>query len=101
SSAFYLYGSSSGNVNILNNIFANTGGGYGLSIYNSSTVETLDYNNYFVTGPVFGYWESLVTDFSAWKNRHGFDVNSRTADPRFVSSTDLHTREIALNGTAT
>lgn len=88
-------------LNILNNIFVNTGGGYGLGIDVPSAISALNYNNYYITGSNFGYWNGIVSDFTAWKSAHGFDVNSLHTNPRFVSATNLHVREIGLNGAAT
>ena len=95
-SAFYTY--LGNNKEVLNNIFANYGGGY--AIYRSSTngMTTCNYNDLFTTGLYLGYWDSDQTTLSDWQNASPFDVNSLSLDPKFVATDDYPVVEYALNG---
>ena len=94
SSCLYISAATS-NADVRNNIFLNTSTGNSPKNYlihspNTTTFGSLNYNNYWNTGTVFGYFGSDVADFSAWKTAVGQDNNSITADPLFTSTTDLH-----------
>jgi parallel beta-helix repeat protein len=84
---------------IKNNIFTNFGDGYTFYVNNSSLNS--NYNNLFTTGPIMGYYSGDQNDLAAWQANSGYDLNSYSIDPRFVSDTDLHTREILMNDTGT
>lgn len=86
-----------------NNIFYNarsnsgaTGFNYAVKVGGSSvnpTGLTINNNVYFAngTGAVFGRFNSVdVADLTAWQAAVGQDVNSVSADPLFVSATDLN-----------
>lgn len=88
--AFYLNGPSGANIALLNNIFAQNGGGY--AFYNSitSAISTTDYNDFYSPGGLFAYWGGSVADLAALQAASGQDANSVEVDPGFVSNTDLH-----------
>lgn len=104
SRAFYVNGPSpNGNINLKNNIFAATGGGY--CFYNSlssGTILTSDYNDFYSTGgSLFAYWGGAVSDLSGLQSNSGLDANSVSADPVFTSNTDLHASGTGVDGYAT
>ncbi|MEO8447266.1 MAG: hypothetical protein ABI528_07200, partial [bacterium] len=82
-----------------NNILVNTRSGGTGKHYAIRTVSPVNnfnsnYNDIFKstgTGNVFGKLDAgEITDLAGWKNVTGKDSNSISADPLFISSTDLH-----------
>ncbi len=94
--------SSFANIQIKNNIFANTGGGY--AIYSATTTNTssiCDYNDLYTSGSNLAYWSSANrTDLAAWRTASSLDANSVSANPTFTSSTDLHASASAISNVA-
>ena len=90
SSGRALYTSSGGNLNLANNIFTNTGGGYAYYIGTPSAIVTSNYNNFYATGTNLAYWGSAQTNLTALQTASGMDANSISSDPGFESTTDLH-----------
>lgn len=92
--ALYVSG---GSVNALNNIFAHTGSGY--AAYISSGLVSSNYNVFYTAGANLGYFNSSNrSNLAAWQSASGFDGNSIMTNPNFVSNTDLHTTNSAING---
>ena len=80
-----------------NNIYYNNrmgGTGYHYSIANTKITSgtfTSDYNDLFTTGPVLAVWNTTnQADISAWRTASGQDANSKSINPGFLSTTDLH-----------
>lgn len=100
----YLTSSSTDNsINIVNNIFAMTGGGSSQAcIYIGSTsyiadINVWDYNDYYTTGSSYvAYAGGTRTTLANLQSYTSKDANSLSIDPLFTSSTDLHTTETAL-----
>ncbi len=100
-SAFFLAAGS--NVSLYNNIFLNTGNGYAFYVSSTSSVRNSNNNIYYTDGNpgtnYFAYWNADRADLTALKNAmQGFESNSLEIDPMFVSLTDLHTSNPALEG---
>ncbi|HRK82400.1 MAG TPA: CARDB domain-containing protein [Saprospiraceae bacterium] len=97
--AFYV--NNGGNITLLNNILANSGEGY--AFYNAGGgIPVSNHNNLFTTGNVLGYWNGTqATDLVAWQSLTGKDANSLSIDPLYISSTDLHISQTALDGAGT
>jgi len=91
-----LYNYSGTGNNLINNIFANSGEGYAIYINSASEIASSDYNNFYTKGDNLAKLTDDQVDLAAWQNASGFDANSLSIDPRFISDTDLHVREIAL-----
>ncbi len=87
SSAFYLNGSN--NINIVNNAFYGTVGN-AIEVLTTSGVLVSDYNLLYSTGPYVGKWSSDQATLADYQTASGGDANSVSADPDFVSATDLH-----------
>jgi hypothetical protein len=105
SKAFYLSGNQNTNCRILNNIFANTSGGYCYYIYlpytGNSGITKSDHNNFYTTGSNFARWGS--TDFNSlvqFQDSTTLDSNSVICNPSFYSNTDLHAVNALLNAAA-
>ncbi|MEO0776873.1 MAG: CARDB domain-containing protein, partial [Bacteroidota bacterium] len=95
-----FYNSSGANKNVLNNVFANSGGG--LAYYAATSLASSNFNDLYTTGPSLGYWlGTTVSDLSAWRALSGRDFNSVSANPLFYSDTDLHALQVALDSAAT
>jgi hypothetical protein len=94
---FYCAGSTSttyGNVNVRNNIFANSGPGDGMYILTGATtgfLDAMDYNIFSANGgnliSLNGTAHSTVASYTA---ATGLDSNSLSGNPGFLSATDLH-----------
>ncbi|OIP02459.1 MAG: hypothetical protein AUJ98_01135 [Bacteroidetes bacterium CG2_30_33_31] len=89
-------------VNIKNNIFTNTAGGY---IYYISAVDTSefvnDYNNiYNWNNGKFGNVGGNNLTFVDWKTKSGGEAHGDTIDPYYVSAGNLHVVNNLLNGRA-
>ncbi|MEX0966559.1 MAG: right-handed parallel beta-helix repeat-containing protein [Bacteroidia bacterium] len=89
---------------ILNNIFANSGGGPAAFYFRPDGL-TSDYNGFFSTSCNLGRYDStapsLETYFPAnlaeWQAVSGLDMNSLQVNPAFASNADLHSSSISLN----
>jgi PKD repeat protein len=88
----------SSNLQLMNNIFASTVGGYIFDIGQQSAITACNYNNMYTTGSTFAYLNLNFVSFTGWKIATGFDQNSIFANPGFFSSSDLHTTNPLLAG---
>ncbi len=74
-------------VNIQNNIIANFGGGYAIK---ANRFDASDYNDLYSSGTTLVNWnETDYDDLNTWQ-ASGFDLNSVSELPIFISDTDLH-----------
>lgn len=87
SSAFYMNGSN--NITLRNNVLFGTVGN-AIEILTTSGLLSSDYNDLYSTGTYVGYWGGNRTDLSAYQTASSTEANSISADPDFVSATDLH-----------
>jgi hypothetical protein len=88
SRAVYIYSGSY--VTLLNNVIANSGGGYALYVYPGTNITKSDYNDLYTTGNVLGYWQFDLPDLASWKGASAQDTHSVSVNPYFFSATDLH-----------
>ena len=93
----YIYGNSSSNINVKNNNAACPGGGYALYYFNGNEISSSDYNNLYSTGDVGYYGGSATTNLAAWQTASGGDSHSISMNPQYVSTTDLHIGNLAMN----
>lgn len=99
STAFYAVNGD--NLKVMNNIFANYGGGYAIYISTSTIFNSLDNNNYYASGNYLGQWLTTNTkDLGAFKALSGKDASSISVFPSFVSKSDLHVKTHWLNAKA-
>lgn len=98
SSAIYIYyGSNNG---VYNNIFVNKGVGYSIYNYYSSNLKS-NRNDLYSKGSFMGYWNGTnIGDLATWKSTTTIDTNSISVDPIFKTASDLHVKELLLNGAA-
>jgi len=99
--AFYNGGSSGYNLQLQNNIFSNSGGGYAIFSSYTGQFSLCDYNNLYTSGSYLAFWYSTTySSLSAWKSATGLDQHSYSVNPGFSSAIDLHLCNSTLNGTA-
>ena len=100
---FYATGTTT-SVNVVNNVFANPGGGY--AVYVDATaaagITTSDYNDLYTVGNFIGYWGAtsypMLSDLQAASLK---DASSISVYPSFTSATDLHSVSPWLDGAGT
>ena len=86
------------NAAVRNNIFMNTGGGYALCVNNSAIKLQSNYNDLFSTGiNLASYLGTPYQNLANWQNGTGFDLQSISVNPKFVSPDDLHVADVDLN----
>ncbi|MDL1891393.1 T9SS type A sorting domain-containing protein [Sphingobacteriales bacterium CHB3] len=101
SSAFIVTVSTATGLDMRNNIFSNSLTGEGASkayaiyaVSTATTFGTIDYNDYFVSGPngvLARQGTTDVPDLTGWRTFTGQDLNSVNGDPFFVNAaSDLH-----------
>ncbi|NVO02064.1 MAG: T9SS type A sorting domain-containing protein [Bacteroidetes bacterium] len=102
SKGLYMNGVTSSNFDIKNNIFSNTGGGFAIFIESSATAAYFQANNndIYTNGSNYCSWGATgnVANIAAWRTASGKDNLSISADPLFLSVTDLHTNNNLLYG---
>ena len=93
----------SGNyIDVKNNIFANTGGGYGYYKRTAASNVTSDNNNIYATGTNIARWDDIqYTNLSILQSATSMDNNSLSVNPMFYSNADLHILQPQLNEAAT
>ncbi len=99
--AINISGASSSNLDLLNNSFVNAGGGYAIYVDANTNTPLLqcDNNNLFTTGTNVGFWKASGNQatLALWRTASTFDMTSISANPLYVSATDLHVTSGALN----
>jgi hypothetical protein len=96
-----VLGTGSGNVEILNNNFTNTGFHYAFQISPSpiGSVTLFDYNNlYAINGSAIGiYNNDTIVDIADLQTNHSVGLNSVSSNPQYISQTDLHAGSASVN----
>lgn len=101
---FYIYPQyNNSQLRLVNNVLANTGGGFVYSVdgTNTGNISSLRNNAVYHTGTYVGQWNG--NDYTTWANwltGTRKDTASVYGDPGFISATDLHVSNIAINGKA-
>ena len=90
------------NLNLVNNILVAPNGGRAYYINQPAAIGTSDYNDFYTTGANLARWGGTdITDLAALQAASGKDVNSISADPLFVSNTNLHARAVEVDSAGT
>ena len=78
------------------------GGGYAIHILPNDPTITSDYNNLYTSGTYLAIrsGSSPGRNLAEWQALSGQDSNSISVDPYYISDTDLHVRNPALDGRA-
>jgi trimeric autotransporter adhesin len=90
--AFFADGVNSADFRVLNNIFANTGGGYASYVTSNAVpaIVSSNHNCLFTTGTTLAFFGAAYSDLSALQSSTATEAQSVSGDPLFVSTTDLH-----------
>ena len=102
SAALTVNGATAGSVTLKNNVLACPVGAVPLFISNTGVLASPDYNDYYTTGGVVATIGG--TDYAsvaALQVATGFESHGVSANPGFVSTTDLHARAPAVNNAGT
>ena len=88
-----------GDISVVNNVLANSGGGYACMVFYPTSISNANYNDLYETGgPYLGRWGIInCTDISGWKSASAKETNSVSFNPFFTSATDLHISARALD----
>jgi PKD repeat protein len=90
------------NYTVKNNIFANNGGGYAAYVTSPISSFSMDNNDYFSTKRRVAYFQNTTIDtLSVFSALTGKDVNSKSVNPFYISTTNLQPNHTLLNGTGT
>lgn len=94
--AAYITGGS--NIRLINNMFVAYNGATAIRLNTTSALNTSNNNNFYTTGSTLAYYgNTSAPNLSAWKTYSGMDANSISSNPQFVSTTNLHVTNVALN----
>ena len=86
---------------LYDNIFSNAGSGYAINVADKFTLGMSDYNCLYANSTTFAYYNStVINDLATWKATTKLDGNSISANPGFISATDLHVNNKSLVGGA-
>jgi hypothetical protein len=104
--AILFWSSTITNVDLRDNVFTNSlynpyvyTSNYAIISASTSNFTNIDYNDYFASGTQgrLGYiGGSAKTTISEWRSATGKDTNSISADPLFMSNTDLRPKDSSL-----
>ncbi len=101
SRGLYIQNNTAGGASAVNNNIVNTSGGVAMLVSHVGQLSYSDHNNFLVTGPTLVTEQGTnYTDLAAWQ-ANGYDANSLSVDPAFVSPIDLHVQSAFLNMTGT
>ncbi len=94
------------NIDVINNIFVNSGGGYAVEItqdaFTNNYVSSMNYNDLFVTGnELAAVGANDYADLPQWQAATPYGNNSVSADPGFASFTNLRPVSNAVNNSGT
>ena len=76
-------------------------GGQAVFIPIASQVNSSDHNNFYIKGGSFAYWGGNYTNLTDLQMATGMDGNSKSVNPLFKSSLDLHIVSPMLKGAGT
>ena len=84
-------GASGNNINIINNIFVNTGGGYAAYFSTTSSLNIVNHNDYYAPSSQYlAYWGGNRAFLVDLRVASGKNLNSVSVNPYFKSEIDLH-----------
>lgn len=83
-----------------NSIFNKNPGRAWYVVYSSPNILHSNHNNIYSLGSSLGYWNTSVADLAGWQSASGQDSSSKSVDPGYKSTTDLHATAVELNGNA-
>ena len=100
--AVYLYPGSSTGINLKDNNFVNSGGGYVFYAANVSYISSCSYNNLYTSGSYIANWNSSAyTTLANLVTGSSMNGNSKSVDPKYITSTDLHVTSSGIDNAGT
>jgi hypothetical protein len=97
---FYEAGGSSGSIDVVDNMFINTGLGYAYYASAPAGIGTSEFNDLHVLGTWIARWGGVdQVDLAALRAASGKDLQSVSRDVTFTSSVDLHLAGASLGDT--
>jgi hypothetical protein len=78
------------NILLNNNIFQQAGNGYAIAFYDDPSNYQSDYNILYAPNGFVGYYNGDLLTLADFQTATGLDLNSISADPHFIDSTNLH-----------
>ncbi|MCB0482215.1 MAG: right-handed parallel beta-helix repeat-containing protein [Flavobacteriales bacterium] len=87
-----VYTFSVSQMSFLNNSFANTAGG---TVYNRYNGFSSNRNNLYTSGQLLA--NNNIQTLAAWRSASGEDASSVSADPIYLSETDLHANQTLMD----
>ena len=92
---------SSGNINVVNNIFAAPAGGYAYYVNTPAAIANSNYNDHYTTGARLAYWNGDRADLAAFQSASQKEINSFATNPGYRSATDLHATSALIDSAGT
>ena len=97
-----ISGGTAASVTVKDNVIASLGGGYAVSVSQTSALAASDYNDLYSPGqPLATIGGTPYTTLATLQAGTAFEAHSIGANPGFVSGTDLHCTAPALNNAGT
>ena len=101
-SALGIFGAATSNLRVYNNLLVSTGGGYAITVDANAIggYTDADFNNLMVAGgdTTLSSWAGVTqATLADWRTASGQDLTSVSADPQYISNTDLHAGSPAVN----
>ncbi len=85
-------------LRLRNNIIINKSDGLAINLYAWGNY-TIDYNNYYTNGLVFGKYGSVTAaTFANFKSLSSTDINSKDSNLVFTATNNVHTNDINIKG---
>jgi len=103
SRCFFVTNNPTLGIDVLNNVFVNTGGGhaYFVTFGSEPGIHISNFNDLYTSGASIGFWLAFRTDLAAFQAASGMEANSVSADPVFNAADDLHANGGAINDIGT
>jgi hypothetical protein len=94
--------SGNSNLNIVNNILSNSCDGYTYHVNSGAALAVSDFNDLYTTGPNLVRWAGVnIPDLDSLRTISRKDLNSVSANPGFVSPSNLHATSADIDSMAT
>ncbi|MCB0305843.1 MAG: hypothetical protein KDI38_18920, partial [Calditrichaeota bacterium] len=92
---------SSSDIRLFNNSITNFGQSAALKVDDPASISASDFNNIYSDWVAIALWNGTQADLASLQAATGFDANSVSVYPNYVSDSDLHTPSPYLDGAGT
>ncbi|MEI6765153.1 MAG: right-handed parallel beta-helix repeat-containing protein [Bacteroidota bacterium] len=83
-------------IKMANNIFS-AKYGFGIYITDPSSITGSNYNDFYCSNGIMGYWNGNRNTLADWQTASGRDTNSYNVLPAFAGNADLHCQQTLLD----